>query len=62
MAMPLRPLLRRARALADGLPVTFSWVPRERNAEADALAHQAYDEVRGSGEPSLGSLATDQGD
>lgn len=39
----LRPLWKRAQALVRRLrQVRFRWVPREQNAEADALAWQAY--------------------
>jgi broad specificity phosphatase PhoE/ribonuclease HI len=37
----LRPLALAVRAIADG--VTFTWVPREHNAAADALANEALD-------------------
>jgi len=40
----LRPLATRARDLVRGFDeVTFTWVPRERNARADALANAAMD-------------------
>lgn len=29
-----------------GIPVEFIWIPREENAEADALTRQAYQEAR----------------
>lgn len=29
-----------------GIPVEFIWIPREQNAEADALTRQAYQEAR----------------
>jgi probable phosphoglycerate mutase len=44
----LRPLAARAAALASGFStVRFEWVPRERNARADALANRAMDAVAG---------------
>jgi len=40
----LLPLAEAARAAAASLgPVTYSWVPRERNAHADRLANEAMD-------------------
>lgn len=47
----LIPLCTEAQGLADqlraaGVPITFEWVPREQNTEADALTRQAYQEAR----------------
>ncbi|MGB9792574.1 MAG: ribonuclease HI [Thermacetogeniaceae bacterium] len=37
------PLYRRAKALAEEFPrLRFTWVPREKNSEADALSRKAY--------------------
>lgn len=42
----LRPLFRRARRLASQFKkVRFEWVPRKKNAEADALSREAYASV-----------------
>lgn len=39
--------LRRINGLrAAGVPVTVTWIPREQNEQADALARQAYKEAR----------------
>jgi ribonuclease HI len=46
----MKALAERARALVDGFTdVTFEWIPRERNKDADRLANEAMDEqaVRG---------------
>jgi ribonuclease H / adenosylcobalamin/alpha-ribazole phosphatase len=44
----LRPLAQAAAAAATALgPVTYTWVPRERNAHADRLANEAMDEAAG---------------
>jgi ribonuclease HI len=40
----LRPLWRRAVALAEELDVRWRWVPRTQNEEADRLARLAYEE------------------
>jgi ribonuclease HI len=47
----LVPLRDKVQGLADtlnvvGVPVAFEWIPREENAEADALTRQAYQEAR----------------
>ncbi|MFC4912716.1 bifunctional RNase H/acid phosphatase [Actinomadura gamaensis] len=40
----MRPLAERAREIASGLgSVTYTWIPRERNAHADRLANEAMD-------------------
>ncbi len=39
----LRELAGRAWALCEGKRVRFSWIPRERNARADALSNRALD-------------------
>lgn len=36
-------LAAEARAELQGIPVRFEWIPRERNARADALANAAMD-------------------
>ncbi|MDQ4037347.1 MAG: reverse transcriptase-like protein, partial [Actinomycetota bacterium] len=42
----LRPLALQAQRLAQHLPrVSYTWIPRERNAAADRLANQALDGV-----------------
>jgi ribonuclease H / adenosylcobalamin/alpha-ribazole phosphatase len=44
----LRPLVRQASDLRSALgPVTFEWMPRERNKHADRLANEAMDEAAG---------------
>jgi broad specificity phosphatase PhoE/ribonuclease HI len=44
----LRPLAAEAAALMRGFDtVRFTWIPRERNRPADALAHRAMDEAAG---------------
>lgn len=45
-AAHLQPLCREASELAADLDATLEWVPRARNALADALSRQAYDEAR----------------
>lgn len=45
----LRELAERAWALAKGMKVSFSWIPRERNARADALSNEALDGPRKPG-------------
>lgn len=42
----IRPLYERASELARRLEVTFQWVPREENEEADKLSRVAYELVR----------------
>jgi ribonuclease HI len=43
----IRPLHRKARELARQIGrVTWRWVPREQNEEADALSREAYQSVR----------------
>lgn len=34
-----------------GIPVSFVWIPREQNADADALTREAYQEARQGGPP-----------
>ncbi len=41
------PLAERAREVMAGANVTFTWVPRERNKAADALANEAMDTKQG---------------
>lgn len=41
----LKPMLLRVQELMRGRAVTFEWVPRERNAQADGLANKAMDEA-----------------
>ncbi|TDB79055.1 bifunctional RNase H/acid phosphatase [Micromonospora sp. KC721] len=54
----LRPLAAQAAALVDRFErVRFSWIPRERNKHADALANAAMDAAAGTGtatEPAAG--------
>jgi ribonuclease HI len=40
----LKPLHRKAVALIRDLEISFTWIPREENAEADELARKAYRE------------------
>ena len=40
------PLYRQAMALAAGRNIIFEWIPREKNTEADHLAHKAYETRR----------------
>jgi len=41
----IRPLYKKACVLREQFKsITFLWVPREKNTEADALSHQAYEE------------------
>lgn len=39
----MKPLALRARELTRGMKVTFTWIPREANKAADALANEAMD-------------------
>lgn len=39
----MKPLAIEARRLIAGAQVTFTWIPRERNSKADALANEAMD-------------------
>jgi len=39
----MRELAAQARELIGHRPVTFEWIPRERNARADAIANRAMD-------------------
>lgn len=41
----LLPLYTKAKILANGLDITFKWIPREENAEADELSRVAYNSV-----------------
>lgn len=36
-----------SRFTARGVPITFTWIPREQNTVADALSRKAYQEARG---------------
>lgn len=48
----LRPLAAEAKRLAGSFrAVTFEWVPRARNKDADRLANEAMDAQEGSGQP-----------
>jgi probable phosphoglycerate mutase len=50
----LKPLAAQVRDLVRGFRrVSFEWVPRERNAAADALANEAMDEQAGDSVPPL---------
>ena len=52
----LRALAAEARQAARALgPVTYTWVPRERNTHADRLANQAMDSAAERGESANGS-------
>ncbi|TDB77038.1 bifunctional RNase H/acid phosphatase [Micromonospora sp. KC723] len=56
----LRPLAAQAAALVDRFDrVRFSWIPRERNRHADALANAAMDAAAGTAvtEPATGTAA-----
>lgn len=44
----LRVLAGKASALTEGMRVTFTWVPRDRNSRADALSNRAIDEKGGA--------------
>lgn len=43
----LKALAGKALSLTEGMRVTFAWVPRERNSQADALSNRAIDEKNG---------------
>jgi broad specificity phosphatase PhoE/ribonuclease HI len=48
----MRPLAAEARSVAAGLGhVGYTWIPRERNKDADRLANRAMDEQAGTTEP-----------
>ena len=52
------PLNERARAAAAGFDrVTYSWIPREKNSHADALANAAMDEAAGIVRPDAAAPA-----
>jgi broad specificity phosphatase PhoE/ribonuclease HI len=54
----LRPLAASAAALVgEFASVTFDWIPRERNKDADALANRAMDEARSGIAPSFEKTA-----
>ncbi|WP_091615564.1 bifunctional RNase H/acid phosphatase [Micromonospora mirobrigensis] len=56
----LRPLAARAAALVDRFDaVTFSWIPRERNRHADALANAAMDAAAGKPPRQVPDAGTD---
>jgi ribonuclease HI len=38
----IKPLFRKARELVEGMRITFRWVPREQNTDADRLCRAAY--------------------
>ncbi len=40
----MKPLFEKVKELVKGLDVTFEWVPREKNVEADALSREAFRE------------------
>lgn len=42
----MRDLVKHAWEVIGDTPVTFTWVPRENNATADAIANRALDEGR----------------
>ena len=39
----LRELAQEAWRIADGMSVTYEWIPRERNKRADKLSNEAID-------------------
>jgi broad specificity phosphatase PhoE/ribonuclease HI len=50
----MQPLAAEARDIADGFArVTYEWIPRERNKDADRLANQAMDEQAGIGKAEI---------
>lgn len=56
----MKPLAEQARALADRV-VGWTWVPRDRNAAADALANEALDAEARTGQPAtVGTGATQE--
>lgn len=40
------PLYTKAKTLASGMNITFQWIPREQNEEADGLCRLAYESRR----------------
>ena len=53
-APKIRPLYKKAKGLERQFKsIRFSWVPRERNKEADALSRRAYRETTGRAERAL---------
>ena len=40
----MKPLYEKVKELIKGLDVTFEWVPREKNEEADSLSREAFRE------------------
>jgi ribonuclease HI len=40
------PLQGKAKILARGMDITFQWIPREENEEADGLCRLAYESLR----------------
>jgi ribonuclease HI len=45
-ALRLLPLHAKAKKLANGMDITFQWVQREENEEADRLCRLAYESLR----------------
>lgn len=43
----LRALAGKASSFLEGMRVSFTWVPRDRNSQADALSNRAIDEKNG---------------
>ena len=56
----LRELAHRAQQLAQGMRVTYTWVPRDRNSRADALSNRAIDEKKGRSAPAPEAFSPDR--
>lgn len=55
----MKPLAEQARGLADRV-VEWTWIPRDQNAAADALANEALDAQARTGEPAVVGTAVQQ--
>lgn len=55
----MKPLAEQARGLADRV-VEWTWIPRDQNAAADALANEALDSQARTGEPAVVGTAARQ--
>lgn len=55
----MKPLAEKARGLADRV-VEWTWIPRDQNAAADALANEALDAQARTGEPAVVGTAVQQ--